>query len=84
MPRISAFFLVFRVVRPDTDANIADVRFRGFGAHTAGFSDSASYLTAAAGIGMTIQEVEHFLKRLEKTLSKSVMLNVLPDEKRVN
>ena len=42
--------------------------FRGFGAHSSEYP--CNYLTAAAAIGMTQNDVDTFIKRLDKVLSK--------------
>ena len=50
--------------------NINGYTFAGFGAHTATYP--CSYLTAAAAIGMTKDDVDLFIKRLDKVLAKTV------------
>ncbi len=42
--------------------------FKGFGAHTNDYH--CNYLTAAAALGMTRQDVDSFMKRLDKVLAK--------------
>ena len=44
------------------------VHFDGWGAHTANCSQA--YLTAAAAIGVTIDDVKLFVKRVDKVLGK--------------
>ena len=44
------------------------VHFDGWGAHTANCSEA--YLTAAAAIGATIDDVKLFVKRVDKVLEK--------------
>ena len=47
---------------------LGGVHFDGWGAHTA--KCSSAYLTAAAAIGATIDDVKHFVKRVDKVLGK--------------
>ena len=47
---------------------LGGVLFEGWGAHTA--NCSKAYLTAAAAIGATIDDVKLFVKRVDKVLCK--------------
>lgn len=73
-----------RVVSPDTEKDINGHVFTGWGAHAQNYR--CAYLTAAAAIGMTKADVDTFLKRLDKCLSKftaketSVSRNNEPDD----
>ena len=58
----------FRVVTPDTSKEINGHLFTGWGAHAKSYR--CAYLTAAAAIGMAKEDVDTFLKRLDKCLSK--------------
>ena len=60
--------LYFRVVSPDSTKEINGYVFTGWGAHAQHYR--CAYLTAAAAIGMTKADVDTFLKRLDKCLSK--------------
>ena len=60
--------LYFRVVPPDSTKEINGYVFTGWGAHAQHYR--CAYLTAAAAIGMTKADVDTFLKRLDKCLSK--------------
>ena len=51
---------------------IEGVMFAGWGAHTD--HPGAAYLTAAAAIGMTMLDLERFIKRLEKVEIVSLLL----------
>lgn len=62
------FAFIFRVVTPDGTKDINGHVFTGWGAHTQNYR--CAYLTAAAAIGMTKEDVDIFLKRLDKCLSK--------------
>ncbi|CAH3020768.1 unnamed protein product [Porites evermanni] len=57
-----------RVVSPDSTKEINGYVFTGWGAHAQHYR--CAYLTAAAAIGMTKADVDTFLKRLDKCLSK--------------
>ena len=57
-----------RVVSPDSTKEINGYVFTGWGAHAQHYR--CAYLTAAAAIGMTKVDVDTFLKRLDKCLSK--------------
>ncbi|XP_068709324.1 O-phosphoseryl-tRNA(Sec) selenium transferase-like isoform X2 [Montipora foliosa] len=57
-----------RVVAPDSTKEINGYLFTGWGAHAQSYR--CAYLTAAAAIGMTKEDVDTFLKRLDKCLSK--------------
>lgn len=60
--------LYIRVVSPDSTKEINGYVFTGWGAHAQQYR--CAYLTAAAAIGMTNADVDTFLKRLDKCLSK--------------
>ena len=61
--------LVFsRVVPPNASKDINGYQFIGWGAHTNEYP--CAYLTAAAALGMTRDDVDTFLKRLDKCLCK--------------
>ena len=64
----SLLILYFRVVSPDSTKEINGYVFTGWGAHAQQYR--CAYLTAAAAIGMTNADVDTFLKRLDKCLSK--------------
>ena len=72
------------MVSPDTEKDINGHVFTGWGAHAQNYR--CAYLTAAAAIGMTKADVDTFLKRLDKCLSKftaketSVSRNNEPDD----
>ncbi|XP_066926696.1 O-phosphoseryl-tRNA(Sec) selenium transferase-like [Clytia hemisphaerica] len=53
-----------RVVTPNDEKTIGRYQFIGWGAHYSNYP--CSYLTAAAAIGATRQDIDLFLKRLEK------------------
>ncbi|CAG0893252.1 unnamed protein product, partial [Cyprideis torosa] len=57
-----------RVVSGREEKTVAGVKFQGWGAHCDTYP--VAYLTAAAGLGMTLEEVEIFLKRLDKCLTQ--------------
>ena len=48
---------------------VSNYTFQGFGAHHNSYP--CTYLTAAAAIGMTTQDVDLFIKRLDKVFVKS-------------
>ena len=52
---------------------IEGVMFAGWGSHTD--HTGAAYLTAAAAIGMTMLDLERFIKRLEKVEIKSFLIS---------
>lgn len=58
-------FSVSRVVTPHDTKTIGRYTFTGWGAHHNSYP--TSYLTAAAAVGTTKQDIDQFLKRLEKT-----------------
>ena len=58
-----------RVVTGKASSNINGIQFEGWGAHVDSYP--ASYLSAAATIGMKESDIELFLHRLEKVLSES-------------
>ena len=53
---------------PGSEKEINGHVFRGWGSHANNYP--RAYLTAAAAIGMTRQDVDTFLKRLDKCMSK--------------
>ncbi|XP_067037810.1 O-phosphoseryl-tRNA(Sec) selenium transferase-like isoform X1 [Acropora muricata] len=57
-----------RVVSPDTSKEINGHVFTGWGAHAKSYR--CAYLTAAAAIGMAKEDVDTFLRRLDRCLSK--------------
>ncbi|BFZ10051.1 hypothetical protein BsWGS_13090 [Bradybaena similaris] len=57
-----------RVVAPGEDAQVSGFSFKNFGAHSDNYP--TAYLTAAASVGMTKSDVDIFIQRLEKVLSK--------------
>ena len=63
-----AFFCYSRVVVPGSVKDINGHVFEGWGSHTNAYP--CGYLTAAAAIGMTREDVDTFLKRLDKCLTK--------------
>ena len=62
------FNLLTRVVPPNATKNINGYEFTGWGAHTNNYP--CAYLTAAAALGMNRDDVDTFLKRLDKCLCK--------------
>ena len=56
-----------RVVSGSDRKNVAGIWFDGFGSHMDKYPCSP-YLTAAAAVGMTKQEVDTFVERIEKVL----------------
>lgn len=61
--------LLFRVVaQVGKVSDINGQKFTNFGAHCDDYP--CSYLTAAAGVGMTTEDVDVFVSRLDKVLSK--------------
>lgn len=67
-----------RVVPPGSTKEINGYVFTGWGAHAKNYR--CAYLTAAAAIGMTKAEVDTFLKRLDKCLSKFTSKGTTIDE----
>ena len=57
-----------RVVARGEVKEVCNYTFRGFGAHSSEYP--CNYLTAAAAVGMTQNDVDMFVKRLDKVLSK--------------
>jgi hypothetical protein len=49
---------------------VAGVPFLGYGSHTNEAYPPGPYLTAACALGITKDEVEEFLRRLDRTLSE--------------
>ena len=60
--------LCFRVVRKGEVKEVSGHTFYGFGSHSNEYP--CSYLTAAAAIGMQKEDVDLFIKRLDKVLTK--------------
>ncbi len=56
-----------RVVTGKDKKNVAGLWFSGFGAHTDAYP--TAYLTAAAAIGMTKNDVDVFIARLKRVLA---------------
>ena len=59
-----------RVVARGTNKEISGYKFVGFGSHIEQYS--CDYLTAAASIGITINDIDLFSKRLSSVLSKAL------------
>jgi O-phospho-L-seryl-tRNASec:L-selenocysteinyl-tRNA synthase len=57
-----------RVVATNTTKQLAHILFEGYGAHSKEYP--CSYLTVAASIGIQKDEVDSFIKRLDKTLKE--------------
>merc|ERR1719193_315827 len=57
-----------RAVSSQTSASINGVEFTGWGAHCDEYP--TSYLTAGVGIGMTREEIDTFIQRLDKVFKK--------------
>ena len=57
-------FFFSRVIPPNDEKTIGRYQFKGWGSHYSNYP--CSYLTAAAAIGATRQDIDLFLKRLEK------------------
>lgn len=57
-----------RVVARYTNQEVAGHHFVGFGAHHSQYP--CSYLTAAAALGITKEDVNSFIRRLDKVFSK--------------
>ena len=62
------FFSLCRVVRKGDVKEVSGFTFQGFGSHSNDYP--CSYLTAAAAIGMEREDVDLFIKRLDKVLLK--------------
>ena len=56
---------IFRVVPQYAEKEINGHKFVGFGSHSNNYP--CSYLTAAAAVGMTTEDVDLFIKRLNET-----------------
>ena len=61
--------MYFRVITCEDVKEIGGHTFQGFGAHINNYP--CPYFTAAAAVGMTRNDVDLFIKRLDKTLSKT-------------
>ena len=55
-------------MRKGDDKEVSGYTFQGFGSHSNDYP--CSYLTAAAAIGMERDDVDLFIKRLDKVLTK--------------
>ena len=55
-------------MRKGDDKEVSGYTFQGFGSHSNEYP--CSYLTAAAAIGMERDDVDLFIKRLDKVLTK--------------
>lgn len=64
-----------RVVTGQTNKNVEGYHFKGWGSHSES-NPGTPYLTAAAAVGMTDQDVHLFIKRLEKVLETAAQSNV--------
>ena len=60
--------LPFRVIAQGEWKEVSGHTFKGFGAHCDAYH--CNYLTAAAALGMTKEDVDSFVKRLDKVLEK--------------
>lgn len=58
----------YRVVAPGCTKTIGSYTFTNWGSHSNEYP--CTYLTAAAAIGMTCDEINTFCERLDKTLTK--------------
>lgn len=52
---------------PSNEKEIAGVKFKNFSSHSNNYP--CAYLTAAAAIGMTRDDVDSFIKRIDKVLA---------------
>lgn len=67
---VSRFSCLYRVIPTDgKKSEICGRTFTSFGAHCDDYG--SPYLTAAAAIGMTSQDIDLFITRLDKVLTKS-------------
>ena len=62
-------FYYHRVIAPGKDTTVNGYTFKNFGSHSNMYP--YAYLTAAAAIGMSKNDVDLFINRLEKVLLKS-------------
>ena len=60
--------MFFRVVPQNEVKEINGHIFQGFGSHHNSYPHT--YLTAAAAVGITRQDIDTFVKRLDKVLAK--------------
>ena len=67
---IILYFTIYRVIAKGDQKEINGFKFEGFGAHINQYP--CTYLTAAAAIGMTKSDVDMFIKRLDKVLTKTI------------
>jgi len=56
------------VVARNTQQEVAGYNFSGFGAHYSSYP--CSYLTAAAALGVTKEDIDSFIRRLDKSFCK--------------
>lgn len=72
-----------RVIASGDDKEISGFKFKNFGSHSCSYP--YPYLTAAAAIGMTKEDVDSFIKRLDKALLKTQLhkLKNLHEEEKV-
>jgi O-phosphoseryl-tRNA(Sec) selenium transferase, SepSecS len=59
---------VYSVVARNTQQEVAGYHFSGFGAHSSAYP--CTYLTAAAALGITKDDVDSFIRRLDKSFNK--------------
>lgn len=59
-----------RVVAPSEEKDISGLKFKNFSSHSNNYP--CAYLTAAAAIGMTKNDVDLFIKRLDKVLNSNI------------
>lgn len=57
-----------RVVTPKTTKSIGQVSFPSYGAHLTDYP--CAYITVAASVGVTKEEIDTFTQRLDKTLKE--------------
>lgn len=65
---VSSCIYFFRVVPRGQSKDIGGHVFQGFQSHTNSYN--CAYLTAAAAVGMTKEDVDLFIKRLDKVMAK--------------
>ena len=61
-------FVILRVVAPGKTNTVSGHTFQNYGSHSNNYP--TAYLTAAAAVGMTQSDVDLFVARLDKVLSK--------------
>lgn len=62
-----------RVVTPGQDKELGGYMFKNFGSHSN--QEQLAYLTAAAAIGVNQEQVDLFVKRLDKVLDSMTNAN---------